>query len=119
MAAAISGSLLPQCDDLLRRFHAGKSGARTRSRDRTGRISLRRSRGKPYPNSASPRVRAARSLPETSGREAAMEAMNRKIRVLIVDDSAIVRKILSEALSGEQDIEIVGTAPDPYVARDK
>jgi len=45
--------------------------------------------------------------------------VNRKIRVLIVDDSAIVRRILSEALSGENDIEVVGTAPDPYVARDK
>src|SRR5215471_11078777 len=44
---------------------------------------------------------------------------NRKIRVLIVDDSAIVRRILSEALSGENDIEVAGTAPDPYVARDK
>jgi two-component system chemotaxis response regulator CheB len=44
---------------------------------------------------------------------------NRNIRVLIVDDSAIVRRILSEALSGENDIEVVGTAPDPYVARDK
>jgi two-component system chemotaxis response regulator CheB len=44
---------------------------------------------------------------------------SRKIRVLIVDDSAIVRRILSEALSGEADIEVVGTAPDPYVARDK
>jgi len=43
----------------------------------------------------------------------------RKTRVLIVDDSAIVRKILTEALSGEPDIEVVGTAPDPYVARDK
>jgi two-component system chemotaxis response regulator CheB len=43
----------------------------------------------------------------------------RKIRVLIVDDSAIVRKILSEALSAEPDLEVVGTAPDPYVARDK
>jgi two-component system chemotaxis response regulator CheB len=43
----------------------------------------------------------------------------RKIRVLIVDDSAIVRKILSEALAGEPDIEVVGTAPDPFVARDK
>jgi len=43
----------------------------------------------------------------------------RDIKVLIVDDSAIVRKILSEALAGEPDIEVVGTAPDPYVARDK
>ncbi|HUJ48627.1 MAG TPA: chemotaxis response regulator protein-glutamate methylesterase [Bryobacteraceae bacterium] len=44
---------------------------------------------------------------------------DRKIRVLIVDDSAIVRKLLSEALSGEPDLEVVGTAPDPFVARDK
>jgi two-component system chemotaxis response regulator CheB len=44
---------------------------------------------------------------------------NRKIRVLIVDDSAIVRKILSDALAGQEDLEVVGTAPDPYVARDK
>ncbi len=43
----------------------------------------------------------------------------RKTRVLIVDDSAIVRKILEEALSGEPDMEVVGSAPDPYVARDK
>jgi two-component system chemotaxis response regulator CheB len=43
----------------------------------------------------------------------------RKIKVLIVDDSAIVRKLLGEALSGEPDIEVVGTAPDPYIARDK
>jgi two-component system chemotaxis response regulator CheB len=42
-----------------------------------------------------------------------------KIKVLIVDDSAIVRKLLMEALSGEPDIEVVGTAPDPYIARDK
>jgi len=43
----------------------------------------------------------------------------RKIRILIVDDSAIVRKLLAETLSGESDIEVVGTAPDPYIARDK
>ncbi|MGA2878415.1 MAG: chemotaxis response regulator protein-glutamate methylesterase [Bryobacteraceae bacterium] len=43
----------------------------------------------------------------------------RKIRVLIVDDSAIVRKMLAEALSSEPDLEVVGTAPDPFVARDK
>ena len=43
----------------------------------------------------------------------------RQIKVLIVDDSAIVRKLLGEALAGESDIEVVGTAPDPYIARDK
>jgi two-component system, chemotaxis family, protein-glutamate methylesterase/glutaminase len=42
-----------------------------------------------------------------------------KIRVLVVDDSAIVRKILTEAISAEPDLEVVGTAPDPYIARDK
>ncbi len=41
------------------------------------------------------------------------------IKVLIVDDSAIVRKIFTEELSRERGIQIVGTAPDPYVARDK
>jgi two-component system, chemotaxis family, protein-glutamate methylesterase/glutaminase len=44
---------------------------------------------------------------------------SRKIGVLVVDDSAIVRRILSEAIGGEDDLEVVGTAPDPYVARDK
>jgi two-component system chemotaxis response regulator CheB len=41
------------------------------------------------------------------------------IRVLIVDDSAIVRKIFTEELSRYPDIEVVGAAPDPFVARDK
>lgn len=41
------------------------------------------------------------------------------IRVLIVDDSAVVRKILTEELSRYKDIEIIGTAMDPYMARDK
>ncbi|MBF0257464.1 MAG: chemotaxis response regulator protein-glutamate methylesterase [Desulfamplus sp.] len=45
--------------------------------------------------------------------------MNKSIRVLVVDDSAIVRKVFSQELSKERDIEVVGTAPDPYVARDK
>ena len=43
----------------------------------------------------------------------------KRIKVLIVDDSAIVRKIFSEELSKFPDIEVAGTAPDPYVARDK
>jgi len=42
-----------------------------------------------------------------------------KIKVLIVDDSAIVRKILSDAIAAESDLEVVGTAPDPFIARDK
>ncbi len=45
--------------------------------------------------------------------------MSNKIKVLIVDDSAVIRKILSSALSKYQDIEVVGTAPDPFVARNK
>ena len=43
---------------------------------------------------------------------------NSKIKVLIVDDSAIVRRILAEAVSAESDMEVVGTAPDPCIARD-
>ena len=42
-----------------------------------------------------------------------------RTRVLIVDDSAVVRKILSQQLGRHRGIEVVGTAPDPYVARDK
>jgi two-component system chemotaxis response regulator CheB len=41
------------------------------------------------------------------------------IKVLIVDDSAVVRKVMTEELSRYDDIQIVGTAVDPYVARDK
>jgi len=42
-----------------------------------------------------------------------------KTRVLIVDDSAVVREIFVRELSSDHGIEVVGTAPDPYVARDK
>jgi two-component system chemotaxis response regulator CheB len=44
--------------------------------------------------------------------------MPRRIKVLVVDDSAIVRKLLSDALKGEPDIEVVGGAGDPFIARD-
>jgi two-component system chemotaxis response regulator CheB len=43
----------------------------------------------------------------------------KKIKVLVVDDSAVVRKVFREEISRENDMEVVGTAPDPYVARDK
>jgi two-component system, chemotaxis family, protein-glutamate methylesterase/glutaminase len=41
------------------------------------------------------------------------------IKVLIVDDSAVVRKILSRELDAKPGITVVGTAPDPYIAREK
>jgi two-component system chemotaxis response regulator CheB len=41
------------------------------------------------------------------------------VKVLVVDDSAVVRLTLSNALSREPGIEVVSTAPDPFVARDK
>jgi two-component system, chemotaxis family, protein-glutamate methylesterase/glutaminase len=40
-------------------------------------------------------------------------------KVLIVDDSAVVRQILSRELARDPEIEIIGTAADPYIARDK
>lgn len=45
--------------------------------------------------------------------------INTMIKVLVVDDSAIVRKILSKQLSQYLGIEVIGTAPDPFIARDK
>lgn len=45
--------------------------------------------------------------------------MKRKIRVLIVDDSAVVRKTMSDILSSDPDIEVVASASDPYFAAQK
>jgi two-component system chemotaxis response regulator CheB len=42
-----------------------------------------------------------------------------KVRVLIVDDSALVRKVLTAMLESDPGIEVVGTAADPLIARDK
>ena len=41
------------------------------------------------------------------------------IKVLVVDDSALVRKLLTEELNKQKDIQVVGTAMNPYIARDK
>nr|WP_282432913.1 chemotaxis response regulator protein-glutamate methylesterase [Pelotomaculum propionicicum] len=43
----------------------------------------------------------------------------RKIKVLVVDDSALVRDILSQGLAKDREIEVVGVASDPFIARDK
>src|SRR6202051_1923369 len=42
-----------------------------------------------------------------------------RIRVLIVDDSAVVRQTLSELLSGDPEIEVIGTASDPFIAAER
>jgi two-component system chemotaxis response regulator CheB len=42
----------------------------------------------------------------------------RRIKVLVVDDSAVVRRLLSDAISKEPDLELAGAAPNPFVARD-
>jgi two-component system chemotaxis response regulator CheB len=45
--------------------------------------------------------------------------MNKRIKVLVIDDSALVRQILVEILRAAHDIEVVGTASDPFMARDR
>jgi two-component system chemotaxis response regulator CheB len=45
-------------------------------------------------------------------------SLGRPIRVLIVDDSAVVRRILRDTLSADPEIEVVGTAVDPYAAQE-
>ncbi len=42
-----------------------------------------------------------------------------KIKVLIIDDSALIRQMLTKILNSTDDIEVVGTAADPYIAREK
>lgn len=42
----------------------------------------------------------------------------KKISVIVIDDSALIRKILTEIINGEPDMHVVGAAPDPLVARE-
>jgi len=48
-----------------------------------------------------------------------MLGKRRKIRVLIVDDSAVVRQVMSSILESDPDIEVMGTASDPFVAAER
>jgi two-component system, chemotaxis family, protein-glutamate methylesterase/glutaminase len=45
--------------------------------------------------------------------------MIKKIRVLIVDDSAVVRQTMAEILSSDSQIEVMATAADPFIAADR
>lgn len=42
-----------------------------------------------------------------------------KIKVLIVDDSSVIRTLFTKILSSDPELQVVGSAPDPFVARDK
>ncbi len=44
--------------------------------------------------------------------------MSAKIKVLVVDDSAVIRKLLSKIITSCPDMELVGAAPDPFAARE-
>src|SRR5690242_13962599 len=50
---------------------------------------------------------------------ASANAAKRRIRVLIVDDSALVRSLLTDILRADPGIEVVGSASDAHVAREK
>lgn len=41
-----------------------------------------------------------------------------KIKVLIIDDSALIRGVLKELINSQPDMEVVGMAPDPITARE-
>ena len=43
----------------------------------------------------------------------------KKIRVLVIDDSALMRQLIREILESDPCIEVIGTAGDPYAAREK
>jgi two-component system, chemotaxis family, protein-glutamate methylesterase/glutaminase len=45
--------------------------------------------------------------------------MSRKVRALIIDDSAVVRQTLKQILDSDPDIEVIGTAGDPFIAADR
>lgn len=47
------------------------------------------------------------------------EKTNGKIKVLVVDDSALARNILTKGLGNDPEIDVIGAAPNVYIARDK
>ena len=48
-----------------------------------------------------------------------IEQVSQRVKVLVVDDSAVVRQTLAEILASDPGIEVIGTAGDPYVATER
>ncbi len=48
-----------------------------------------------------------------------MSADSKTITVLVIDDSAVMRRVITEMLNSDPNIEVIGTAMDPYAAREK
>ncbi|MDR2386827.1 MAG: response regulator [Deltaproteobacteria bacterium] len=69
--------------------------------------------GKPFSSSLSPPA-----APTFSATKSAQPFSGSKIKVLVVDDSAIVRNLLTKAMADEPDIKVVGAAKDAYEARE-
>ena len=67
---------------------------------------------------AKPLVSTSAAAPRPAFNASAPLAAGRRIKVLIVDDSAIVRNLLAKALADESDIEIIGQAKDAFEARE-
>src|ERR1700722_19380892 len=88
---------------------------RRRSRD-GGAIRVRASGIRLTPGS--PRIMSATSSAHFP-QSCVARTGERPVRVLIVDDSAVVRQLLTRDLSRDPGIEVVGAAADPYAARDK
>ncbi len=64
-------------------------------------------------------VRQQRHYRQIMGTAACYYGQRRKLKVLIVDDSAVVRATLSDILSSDPDLDVIGTANDPFVAANK
>jgi two-component system chemotaxis response regulator CheB len=74
---------------------------------------------KPTPLHGKSATREQQSLAsQSAGRNSSQPVAGHRIKVLIVDDSAIVRNLLSKAMEGEPDIMVVGAAKDAYEARE-
>src|SRR5690606_31317068 len=114
---AVRRHLLPQRGDLLRQGDAGRTVRAPGQAHRAGRLPLYRPLGKP--GLGERRVPAGRQDHLPVQGQSKDERRSMSIKVLIVDDSALIREVLSRTLGKDGDIIVVGTAEDPIDAREK